>query len=185
MIESGGKKGGQAATIKFHHNVGGLPEDLEFDLIEPLRELFKGDVRRVGLELGLPEELVWRHPFPGPGLAVRCLGAVTKKALDCLREADAIVVDEIVAAGLYRETSQVFAVLLPVRSVGVMGDGRTYENAIAVRCVSTVDFMTADWSRLPYDVLAKISSRVINEVNGVNRVVYDISSKPPATSEWE
>lgn len=185
VIESGGKKGGQAATIKFHHNVGGLPEDLEFDLIEPLRELFKGDVRRVGLELGLPEEMVWRHPFPGPGLAVRCLGAVTKKALDCLREADAIVVDEIVAAGLYRETSQVFAVLLPVRSVGVMGDGRTYENAIAVRCVSTVDFMTADWSRLPYDVLAKISSRIINEVNGVNRVVYDISSKPPATIEWE
>ena len=185
VIESGGKKGGQAATIKFHHNVGGLPEDLEFDLIEPLRELFKGDVRRVGLELGLPEELVWRHPFPGPGLAVRCLGAVTKKALDCLREADAIVVDEIVAAGLYRETSQVFAVLLPVRSVGVMGDGRTYENAIAVRCVSTIDFMTADWSRLPYDVLAKISSRIINEVNGVNRVVYDISSKPPATIEWE
>ncbi len=182
IIESGGKHN---AVIKSHHNVGGLPEDLEFDLIEPLRELFKGDVRRVGLELGLPEELVWRHPFPGPGLAVRCLGAVTKKALDCLREADAIVVEEIVAAGLYRETSQVFAVLLPVRSVGVMGDGRTYENAIAVRCVSTIDFMTADWSRLPYDVLAKISSRIINEVNGVNRVVYDISSKPPATIEWE
>ncbi len=185
VIESGGKKGGQAATIKFHHNVGGLPEDLEFELVEPLRELFKGDVRRVGIELGLPENLVWRHPFPGPGLAVRCLGAVTKKALDCLREADAIVVEEIVNAGLYRETSQVFAVLLPVRSVGVMGDGRTYENAIAVRCVSTVDFMTADWCRLPYDVLAKISSRIINEVNGVNRVVYDISSKPPATIEWE
>lgn len=185
VIESGGKKGGQAATIKFHHNVGGLPEDLEFELVEPLRELFKGDVRRVGLELGLPENLVWRHPFPGPGLAVRCLGAVTKKALDCLREADAIVVEEIMNAGLYRETSQVFAVLLPVRSVGVMGDGRTYENAIAVRCVSTIDFMTADWSRLPYDVLAKISSRIINEVNGVNRVVYDISSKPPATIEWE
>lgn len=185
VIESGGKKGGKAATIKFHHNVGGLPEDLEFELIEPLRELFKGDVRRVGLELGLPEDLVWRHPFPGPGLAVRCLGAVTKKKLDCLREADAIVVDEIVAAGLYRETSQVFAVLLPARSVGVMGDGRTYENSIAVRAVSTVDFMTADWCRLPYDVLAKISSRIINEVQGVNRVVYDISSKPPATIEWE
>lgn len=185
VIESGGKKGGQAATIKFHHNVGGLPEELEFELLEPLRELFKGDVRRVGLELGLPEELVWRHPFPGPGLAVRCLGPVTKEALDCLREADAIVVEEIVAAGLYRETSQAFAVLLPVRSVGVMGDGRTYENAIAVRCVSTVDFMTADWSRLPYDVLARISSRIINEVKGVNRVVYDISSKPPATIEWE
>lgn len=185
VIESGGKKGGQAATIKFHHNVGGLPEDLEFELIEPLRELFKGDVRRVGLELGLPEELVWRHPFPGPGLAVRCLGAVTKEDLDCLREADAIVVEEIVNAGLYRETSQVFAVLLPVRSVGVMGDGRTYEKAIAVRSVSTIDFMTADWSRLPYDVLARISSRIINEVKGVNRVCYDISSKPPATIEWE
>ena len=185
VIESGGKKGGQAATIKFHHNVGGLPENLEFELIEPLRELFKGDVRRVGLELGLPENLVWRHPFPGPGLAVRCLGAVTKEALELLREADAIVVDEIVKAGLYRETSQAFAVLLPVRSVGVMGDGRTYDNAIAVRCVSTTDFMTADWSRLPYDVLARISSRIINEVGGVNRVVYDISSKPPATIEWE
>ncbi len=185
VIESGGNKGGQAATIKYHHNVGGLPEKLGFELVEPLRELFKGDVRRVGLELGLPEDLVWRHPFPGPGLAVRCLGAVTKEALDCLREADAIVVEEIKNAGLYRETSQVFAVLLPVRSVGVMGDGRTYENAVVVRCVSTVDFMTADWSRLPYDVLAKISSRIINEVNGINRVVYDISSKPPATIEWE
>ena len=151
----------------------------------PLRDLFKGDVRRVGLELGLPEELVWRHPFPGPGLAVRCLGAVDKASLDCLREADAIVVEEIVAAGLYRETSQVFAVLLPVKSVGVMGDGRTYDNVIAVRCVSTVDFMTADWSRLPYDVLAKISSRIINEVKGVNRVMYDLTSKPPGTIELE
>ena len=185
VIESGSSVGGKAATIKFHHNVGGLPENLEFKLVEPLRDLFKGDVRRVGLELGLPEELVWRHPFPGPGLAVRCLGAVDKASLDCLREADAIVVEEIVAAGLYRETAQVFAVLLPVKSVGVMGDGRTYDNVVAVRCVSTVDFMTADWSRLPYDVLAKISSRIINEVKGVNRVVYDISSKPPATIEWE
>ncbi|MGI6402598.1 MAG: glutamine-hydrolyzing GMP synthase [Thermoguttaceae bacterium] len=185
IIESGGKKGAPSATIKFHHNVGGLPDDLEFELIEPLRELFKGDVRRAGLELGLPEEIVWRHPFPGPGLAVRCLGAVTKESLDCLREADAIVVDEIVAAGLYRETSQAFAVLLPVRSVGMTSEGRTYENAIAVRSVSTVDFMTADWSRLPYEVLARISSRIINEVKGVNRVVYDISSKPPATIEWE
>ncbi len=185
VIESGGKKGGQAATIKYHHNVGGLPDELEFELVEPLRELFKGDVRRVGLELGLPENLVWRHPFPGPGLAVRCLGSVTKETLDLLREADAIVVDEIVKANLYRETSQAFAVLLPTRSVGVMGDGRTYENAIAVRCVSTTDFMTADWSRLPYEVLAKISARIINEVKGVNRVVYDISSKPPATIEWE
>ena len=185
IIESGGKKGGPASTIKFHHNVGGLPDDLEFELIEPLRELFKGDTRRVGLELGLPEELVWRHPFPGPGLAVRCLGAVTKEDLATLREADYIVVEEIRKAGLYRETSQAFAVLLPVKSVGVMGDGRTYERVIAVRSVSTQDFMTADWSRLPYDVLARISTRIINEVNGVNRVVYDISSKPPATIEWE
>ena len=185
VIESGGAVGGPAQTIKFHHNVGGLPTDLEFSLLEPLRELFKGDVRRVGLALGLPEELVWRHPFPGPGLAVRCLGEVTRSALDVLREADAIVVEEITSAGLYRETSQAFAVLLPVRSVGVMGDGRTYENVIAVRCVNTTDFMTADWSRLPYEVLARISSRIINEVKGVNRVVYDVSSKPPATIEWE
>ena len=185
IVESGGDKPGQGATIKFHHNVGGLPEDLEFELVEPLRELYKGDVRRVGLELGLPENIVWRHPFPGPGLAVRCLGGVTKAKLDCLREADAIVVDEIVKAGLYRETSQVFAVFLPVRSVGVTGEGRTYENVIAVRCVSTIDFMTADWCRVPYDVLAKISTRIINEVDGINRVVYDISAKPPATIEWE
>ena len=142
-------------------------------------------MRRLGLELGLPEELVWRHPFPGPGLAVRCLGEVTKEKLDVLREADAIVVGEIVDAGLYRETSQSFVVLLPVQSVGVMGDARTYDNAVAIRSVNTDDFMTADWSRLPYDLLAKMSTRIINEVKGVNRVCYDISSKPPATIEWE
>ncbi|MEM7473467.1 MAG: glutamine-hydrolyzing GMP synthase [Planctomycetota bacterium] len=185
VIESGAAPDGPAATIKLHHNVGGLPEELGFDLVEPLRDLFKDEVRKLGIELGLPEHLVWRHPFPGPGLAVRCLGEVTKVKLDVLREADHIVVSEIKEAGLYRETSQVFAVLLPVQSVGVMGDARTYENAIAVRSVNTDDFMTADWSHLPYELLAKISNRIINEVRGVNRVCYDISSKPPATIEWE
>ncbi|MFK8114041.1 MAG: glutamine-hydrolyzing GMP synthase [Rubripirellula sp.] len=185
VIESGADPDGPAATIKLHHNVGGLPDELGFELIEPLRDLFKDEVRRLGLELGLPESLVWRHPFPGPGLAVRCLGEITREKLDVLREADAIVVGEIEAAGLYRETSQSFAVLLPVQSVGVMGDARTYENAVAIRSVDTNDFMTADWSRLPYDLLAKMSSRIINEVKGVNRVCYDISSKPPATIEWE
>ena len=185
VIESGADPDGPAATIKLHHNVGGLPEELGFELIEPLRDLFKDEVRRLGLELGLPEQLVWRHPFPGPGLAVRCLGEVTRDKLNVLRAADAIVIEEIEAAGLYRDTSQTFAVLLPVQSVGVMGDARTYDNAIAVRSVNTDDFMTADWSRLPYDLLAKISSRIINEVKGVNRVCYDISSKPPATIEWE
>ena len=185
VIESGADRDGPAATIKLHHNVGGLPEQLGFELIEPLRDLFKDEVRRLGLELGLPERLVWRHPFPGPGLAVRCLGEVTREKLATLREADHIVVTEIEAAGLYRDTSQSFAVLLPVRSVGVMGDARTYDNAVAIRSVDTSDFMTADWSRLPYDLLAKISSRIINEVPGVNRVVYDVSSKPPATIEWE
>ncbi len=185
VIESGADPDGPAATIKLHHNVGGLPAELGFELIEPLRDLFKDEVRRLGLELGLPESLVWRHPFPGPGLAVRCLGEVTKQKLEVLREADSIVVAEIEAAGLYRQTSQSFAVLLPVQSVGVMGDARTYDNAIAIRSVDTSDFMTADWSRLPYDLLAKISSRIINEVKGVNRVCYDISSKPPATIEWE
>lgn len=185
VIESGAAKDGPAATIKLHHNVGGLPEQLGFELIEPLRDLFKDEVRRLGCELGLPETLVWRHPFPGPGLAVRCLGEVTEARLAVLREADAIVVNEIKAAGLYRQTSQSFAVLLPVESVGVMGDARTYENAIAVRSVNTDDFMTADWSRLPYELLARISTRIINEVKGVNRVCYDISSKPPATIEWE
>ncbi|HMO84142.1 MAG TPA: glutamine-hydrolyzing GMP synthase [Lacipirellulaceae bacterium] len=185
VIESGAAPDGPADTIKLHHNVGGLPAELEFELIEPLRDLFKDEVRRLGLQLGLPEELVWRHPFPGPGLAVRCLGEVTAERLETLRAADAIVVSEIKSAGLYRATSQAFAVLLPVQSVGVMGDSRTYDNALAVRCVNTDDFMTADWSRLPYELLARISTRVINEVKGVNRVVYDISSKPPATIEWE
>lgn len=185
VIESGAAPDGPAATIKLHHNVGGLPEELGFELIEPLRDLFKDEVRKLGLELGLPPEIVWRHPFPGPGLAVRCLGEVTRERLDVLREADAIVVNEIQVAGLYRQTSQAFAVLLPVQSVGVMGDARTYENAVAVRCVNTDDFMTADWSPLPYDLLSRISTRIINEVRGVNRVCYDISSKPPATIEWE
>jgi GMP synthase (glutamine-hydrolysing) len=185
VIESGAAPDGPADTIKLHHNVGGLPADLGFELIEPLRDLFKDEVRQLGLQLGLPEEIVWRHPFPGPGLAVRCLGEVTRERLDTLREADAIVVSEIKAAGLYRATSQAFAVLLPVRSVGVMGDARTYDDAIAVRCVTTDDFMTADWTHLPHDLLARISTRIINEVKGVNRVAYDISSKPPATIEWE
>ena len=185
VIESGHSLAGQAANIKLHHNVGGLPEELGFDLIEPLRDLFKDEVRRVGELLGLPEEIVWRHPFPGPGLAVRCIGAITKDRLDVLRQADNIVIEEITAAGLYRQCAQTFAALLPVQSVGVMGDGRTYENVCAVRSVDTSDFMTADWSRIPYDVLALISNRIINEVRGVNRVVYDISSKPPATIEWE
>jgi GMP synthase (glutamine-hydrolysing) len=165
--------------------VGGLPENLQFELIEPLRDLFKDEVRRLGLQLGLPADIVWRHPFPGPGLAVRCLGEVTKDRLDRLREADAIAIEEIRAAGLYRQTDQAFAVLLPVQSVGVMGDARTYEDVVALRAINTEDFMTADWSRLPYDVLARIATRMINEVKGVNRVVYDISSKPPATIEWE
>jgi GMP synthase (glutamine-hydrolysing) len=185
VIESGVAPDGPAATIKLHHNVGGLPDELGFELVEPLRDLFKDEVRKLGLELGLPEDLVWRHPFPGPGLAVRCIGEVTKEKLDVLREADAIVVSEIKAAGLYRHTSQAFAVLLPVQTVGVMGDMRTYENVIALRCVDTDDFMTADWSRLPFDLLAQISTRIINEVKGVNRVCYDISTKPPATIEWE
>ncbi len=185
VIESGAAPDGPAATIKIHHNVGGLPEELGFELIEPLRDLFKDEVRKLGLELGLPESIVWRHPFPGPGLAVRCLGEVTEPRLAMLREADAILLDEIQSAGWYRETSQVFAVLLPVQSVGVIGDDRTYENVAAIRCVQSDDFMTADWSRLPYDLLATISTRIINEVAGINRVCYDISSKPPATIEWE
>lgn len=185
VIESGQSLAGQAANIKLHHNVGGLPTELGFELIEPLRDLFKDEVRRIGELLGLPERIVWRHPFPGPGLAVRCLGEVTAERLETLRQADNILLEEITAAGLYRRTSQTFAVLLPVRSVGVMGDGRTYENVVAIRSVDTNDFMTADWSRLPCELLATISSRIINEVRGVNRVVYDISSKPPATIEWE
>ncbi len=185
VIESGHGHAGISANIKLHHNVGGLPEDLGFELVEPLRELFKDEVRRLGHVLGLPESIIWRHPFPGPGLAVRVLGEVTEPRLRVLRAADEILLEEIVAAGLYRKTSQVFCVLLPVQSVGVMGDGRTYESVVAVRAVETQDFMTADWARIPFDVLARVSSRIINEVSGVNRVVYDISSKPPATIEWE
>jgi GMP synthase (glutamine-hydrolysing) len=185
VIESGASADGPAATIKAHHNVGGLPEQLGFELIEPLRDLFKDEVRRMGLELGLTEELVWRHPFPGPGLGVRCLGELTAPRLEKLREADTIVMEELRLAGLYRQIQQAFAVLLPVHSVGVMGDGRTYEEAIAVRAVSTDDFMTADWFPMPHDVLQRMSTRIINEVRGVNRVVYDISSKPPSTIEWE
>jgi GMP synthase (glutamine-hydrolysing) len=185
VIESGGGHAGQSAGIKLHHNVGGLPKELGFELVEPLRDLFKDEVRRMGELLGLPEVIIWRHPFPGPGLAVRVLGDVTREKLDVLRKCDEILLEEIVAAKLYRATSQVFAVLLPVQSVGVMGDGRTYENTIAIRAVETQDFMTADWCRLPYELLATVSNRIINEVRGVNRVVYDISSKPPATIEWE
>ncbi len=185
VIESGQGHAGQSAGIKLHHNVGGLPEKLGFELVEPLRDLFKDEVRSLGQVLGLPDHIVWRHPFPGPGLAIRVIGEVTKPKLDLLRDCDEILLEEIVAKNLYRSTSQVFAVLLPVQSVGVMGDGRTYESCVAVRAVESQDFMTADWARLPYDVLATISNRIINEVRGVNRVVYDISSKPPATIEWE
>ncbi|MBT5382484.1 MAG: glutamine-hydrolyzing GMP synthase, partial [Phycisphaerae bacterium] len=185
VIESGHGHAGTAANIKLHHNVGGLPEELGFELIEPLRDLFKDEVRALGEVLGLPSHVVWRHPFPGPGLAVRVLGEVTEERLAVLRDCDEIVLDEIVSANLYRSTDQVFAVLLPVKSVGVMGDGRTYDSVVAVRAVETQDFMTADWARIPHDVLAIISNRIINEVKGVNRVVYDISSKPPATIEWE
>ncbi len=185
VIESGHSVGGKSAGIKLHHNVGGLPADLAFELVEPLRDLFKDEVRKLGEVLGLPDQIIWRHPFPGPGLAVRILGEVTREKLDVLRECDEILLEEIVAADLYRKTSQVFAVLLPVQSVGVMGDGRTYESVVAIRAVETQDFMTADWARIPFSVLATISGRIINEVRGVNRVVYDISSKPPATIEWE
>ncbi len=185
VIESGHGHAGQSANIKLHHNVGGLPEDMLFTLIEPLRDLFKDEVRKLGEVLGLPDQIIWRHPFPGPGLAVRILGQITKEKLDLLRDADEILLEEIVANNLYRSTSQVFAVLLNVKSVGVMGDGRTYESCIAIRAVETQDFMSADWARIPFSVLANISSRIINEVRGVNRVVYDISSKPPATIEWE
>ena len=174
-----------AANIKLHHNVGGLPAELGFELVEPLRDLFKDEVRLVGEYLGLPEELVWRHPFPGPGLAVRILGEVTPQRLEILRAADEILIDEIKSAGLYRKVSQALAVLLPVSTVGVMGDERSYENVVAIRAVETVDFMTADFSKIPYEILGSISNRIINEVRGVNRVVYDISSKPPATIEWE
>jgi GMP synthase (glutamine-hydrolysing) len=185
VIESGHGYAGTAANIKLHHNVGGLPAELGFDLVEPLRDLFKDEVRKVGEALGLPETMVWRHPFPGPGLAVRCVGDLTAERLRVLRDADEIVLEELIAADLYRKTAQVFAVILPIGTVGVMGDARTYDSVIAIRAVESTDFMTADWARIPYDVLATMSSRIINEVKGVNRVVYDISSKPPATIEWE
>jgi GMP synthase (glutamine-hydrolysing) len=185
VIESTTAETKTAQKIKTHHNVGGLPADMRFKLIEPLRYLFKDEVRAVGLELGLPEQMVHRQPFPGPGLAIRIIGEVTAERLETLRDADWIVIDEIKAAGLYRSVWQSFAILTPVRSVGVMGDGRTYANVVAIRAVTSEDGMTADWAKLPYDVLAKISSRIVNEVPGVNRVVYDISSKPPATIEWE
>jgi len=185
VIESGSKDGNPAANIKLHHNVGGLPAELGFELIEPLRDLFKDEVRLVGEYLGLPEDIVWRHPFPGPGLAVRIIGEVTTERLEVLRAADEILIDEIISAGLYRKVSQALAVLVPVSTVGVMGDERSYENVIAIRAVETTDFMTADFYQIPFGVLALVSSRIINEVRGVNRVVYDISSKPPATIEWE
>ncbi|HEY5890776.1 MAG TPA: GMP synthase (glutamine-hydrolyzing), partial [Acidimicrobiia bacterium] len=182
VIESGS---GTAATIKTHHNVGGLPDDMEFELVEPLRDLFKDEVRAVGEELGLPEDIVWRQPFPGPGLAVRIIGDITKERLDLLRSADRIVAEEIKRAGLTREIWQAFGVLPAVKTVGVQGDGRTYAYPLIIRAVTSEDAMTADWARLPYDLLEKMSSRIINEVPGINRVAYDISSKPPATIEWE
>jgi GMP synthase (glutamine-hydrolysing) len=185
VIESGHGYAGTSANIKLHHNVGGLPEQLGFELVEPLRDLFKDEVRKVGEALGLPEKIVWRHPFPGPGLAVRVVGDITPERLRILRDADEIVLEELIAADLYRKTAQVFAVLLPIATVGVMGDARTYDSVIAIRAVESQDFMTADWARIPFEVLATMSNRIINEVRGVNRVVYDISSKPPATIEWE
>jgi GMP synthase (glutamine-hydrolysing) len=191
VVESSAPDRARADRIKTHHNVGGLPEDMQFELVEPLRYLFKDEVRAVGEALGLPPELVWRQPFPGPGLAVRCLGEVTPERLVRLRAADEILTSELAGAGLLRPpfteggTAQAFAVLLPVRSVGVMGDQRTYHEAVALRAVTTEDFMTADWARLPYDLLARIANRIVNEVAGINRVVYDITSKPPATIEWE
>jgi GMP synthase (glutamine-hydrolysing) len=199
VVESSAPDRAQAQRIKTHHNVGGLPHDLRFTLVEPLRYLFKDEVRVVGEALGLPVDLVWRQPFPGPGLAVRCLGEITQERLGRLRAADAILTQELATAGLLRlgvdsgvnsgshlaGTAQAFVVLLPVRSVGVMGDQRTYQEVAAIRAVTTEDFMTADWARLPYDLLAKIANRIVNEVNGINRVVYDITSKPPATIEWE
>lgn len=185
VIESRGPERQAAAKIKTHHNVGGLPQDMRFELLEPLRYLFKDEVRALGTALGLPESIVWRQPFPGPGLAVRCLGEITWERLERLRAADAILQQELQAANLMRATAQAFAVLLPVRTVGVMGDGRTYSEVVAIRAVTTDDFMTADWARIPHEVLARISGRIVNEVSGINRVTYDITTKPPATIEWE
>ena len=185
VIESAAAKTGKAHVIKSHHNVGGLPEDMKFDLVEPLRELFKDEVRKLGLELGLPYDMVYRHPFPGPGLGVRILGEVKREYADILREADAIFIEELHKAGWYHKTSQAFAVFLPVKSVGVVGDGRRYEYVIAIRAVETIDFMTARWAHLPYELLETVSGRIINEISKVSRVTYDVSSKPPATIEWE
>ena len=183
MIESSGVGG--AVLVKSHHNVGGLPDFMKLKLVEPLRELFKDEVRRVGLALGLPEDMVWRHPFPGPGLAVRIPGCITEDRVRILQNADAIFIEELKASGWYRNTSQCFAVLLPVMTVGIMGDERTYENMCALRAVTSEDFMTADWARLPHDLLEKVAQRIVNEVKGINRVVFDITSKPPATIEYE
>jgi GMP synthase (glutamine-hydrolysing) len=187
VIESGQGPAGHTAVIKFHHNVGALPKELGFELVEPLRLLFKDEVRQVGLALGLPEDLVWRHPFPGPGLAVRIAGEVTPERLELLRSADDILLEELTAAGWYHKIAQAFAVLVPVASVGVMGDGRSYEgqSLIVLRLVESTDFMTADWVHIDHDVLARVSNRIINEVPGVNRVAYDVSSKPPSTIEWQ
>ena len=185
VIESAGTKTGKAHVIKSHHNVGGLPQHMKLKLLEPLRELFKDEVRKLGLELGLPPTLINRHPFPGPGLGVRILGEVKKSHADLLRGADAIFIEELRRESLYESVSQAFAVFLPVRSVGVMGDGRRYDYVVALRAVQTIDFMTARWARLPYEFLDHVSHRIINEVPGISRVVYDISGKPPATIEWE
>jgi GMP synthase (glutamine-hydrolysing) len=185
VIESAGAKTKKAMTIKSHHNVGGLPETLHLKLLEPLRDLFKDEVRELGLALGLPREMVFRHPFPGPGLGVRILGSIEKTYVELLQRADDIFIQELRNSGWYDKTAQAFTVFLPVKSVGVMGDGRTYEYVVALRAVQTTDFMTADWAPLPHELLAKVSSRIINEVRGINRVTYDISSKPPATIEWE
>jgi GMP synthase (glutamine-hydrolysing) len=185
VIESAGAETGKAHVIKSHHNVGGLPEDMKMSLVEPLRELFKDEVRKIGLELGLPYDMVYRHPFPGPGLGVRILGEVKKPYAELLRRADAIFIEELHKADWYHKTSQAFAVFLPVKSVGVVGDGRRYEYVIALRAVETIDFMTARWAHLPYELLETVSNRIINEISGISRVTYDVSSKPPATIEWE
>ncbi|MCP5079266.1 MAG: glutamine-hydrolyzing GMP synthase, partial [Psychromonas sp.] len=185
VIESAASKNGKAHVIKSHHNVGGLPDDMEMGLVEPLRELFKDEVRKIGLELGLPYDMLYRHPFPGPGLGVRVLGEVKKEYCDLLRRADAIFIEELHKAELYHKVSQAFVVFLPVRSVGVMGDCRKYDWVVSLRCVETIDFMTARWSHLPYDLIGHVSNRIINEIDGISRVVYDVSGKPPATIEWE